>query len=78
MVDYMYKSRVIIYFVLFGLLSLGTYKIIDICVNQKDKYTRLYNVTVNSDDTNGNFPVKVQFVAVSETKKSHCELLLPY
>ena len=47
MVDYMYKSRVIIYFVLFGLLSLGTCKIIDICVNQKDKYTRLYNVTVN-------------------------------
>ncbi len=28
-----------------------------------------YTVTVNSDDTNGNFPVKVQFVAVSETKK---------
>lgn len=47
MVDYM--SKYFIYLLLLFLFSFGTYKIVDICVNQSNKYTKLYSLTVNRE-----------------------------
>lgn len=42
-------SKFFIYFLLIFLFFFGTYKIVDICVNQSDKYAKLYSITVNRE-----------------------------